>query len=152
MLQITRRLLVTREQGQILHSIFTWNCSAKPVMTFPGMVFLKRFTLTLRPVAGMSVSPQVMSSSSASWMKIYWGCMCERREHDHIHTKSQLEREDPEAVFTSDCTIKALLTLILSRNSYTFTVSSFLILSSMLSSRMKVPVRPTPALQCTSKG
>ena len=56
--------------------ISTWNCSAKPVMPFPGMVFFNRFTLTLRPAAGMSVSPQVMSSSSASWMKMYWGCMC----------------------------------------------------------------------------
>ena len=38
------------------------------------------------------------------------------------------------------------------RNSYTLTVFSALILSSMESRRMKVPVRPTPALQCTSSG
>ena len=76
----------------------TWNCSAKPVMPFPGMVFLNRFTLTVRPVARMSVSPQVMSSSSASWMKMYWGCMCVMCEYDYMHFKLQLEREDLEVV------------------------------------------------------
>ena len=45
-------------------------------MPLPGIVFLNRFTFTLSPAALMSVSPQVMSSSSASWMKMYWACMC----------------------------------------------------------------------------
>ena len=37
-------------------------------------------------------------------------------------------------------------------NSYTFTDSSDRILSNMASKVMKVPVRPTPALQWTKRG
>ena len=40
---------------------------------------------------------------------------------------------------------------LLTRNSYTLTVFSALIISNMESRRMKVPVRPTPALQWTNR-
>ena len=58
-----------------------------------------------------------------------------------------------KAVRTSVCTMRGRLTLRWQINSYTSSVSSLaIILCSMLSSVMNVPVRPTPALQCTSRG
>ena len=48
------------------------------------------------------------------------------------------------------CTRWTLCCLMWVRNSYTLTVLSEAILSSMESSRMKAPVRPTPAVQCTT--
>ena len=66
--------------------------------------------------------------------------------------KKSLPQFSKECSLTRVCTMKTRFALMLRRNSYTLTVSSTFILSSMLSSRMKVPVLPTPALQCTSMG
>ena len=51
---------------------------------------------------------------------------------------------------TRVCTMNTLCRRMWVRNSYTLTVLSDMILSSMESRRMKAPVRPTPALQCTT--
>lgn len=87
--------------------------------------------------------------------------MCRHRwyippeHHEQRHTASAINRAGITGwlnimiVFTSVCTIRILFFLISQINSYTFKLLSHFILSNILSSTMNVPVRPTPALQCT---
>ena len=56
------------------------------------------------------------------------------------------------SILTKVWTMSTLLCLIFLTNSYTFTDLSALIRSNIASKVMKVPVLPTPALQCTSNG
>ena len=58
----------------------------------------------------------------------------------------------PWIVRTRVWTMSTLLSRRLTRNSYTLMLFCSLIRSSMESKRIKVPVLPTPALQCTTRG
>lgn len=57
-----------------------------------------------------------------------------------------------QILLTSVCTMLHLCCLILFTNSCTLTFRSCRIFMSMASKVIKVPVRPTPALQCTTSG
>ena len=74
----------------------------------------------------------------------------------NIYTCSRCKRTElylySLAIPTTVWTMDTLFLLMLHRNSYTLRESLCSILSSIESNRIKEPVRPTPALQCTSKG
>ena len=65
-------------------------------MPLPGMILDSRWILTFRAGAAMSVSPHVISSQRASWMKTYWGCEVEREggREGREGGKWEGERED----------------------------------------------------------
>ena len=97
----------------------TWNWFSNPLL--PGPSFLSISTMApLSSWAIILVSPQVMWSLKASWMKAYW---------------------------SNVCTICFLLVLISLTNSKMLRSSLSFSLSIIASRVMKVPVRPTPALE-----
>ena len=111
--------------------------------------------------AWISVSPHRITSHRASCTNTYCDCTVWRLQAS-LNTMVRIGRlcsgmvSHTKVVWlvvrTRVCTICTLFFLRPTRNAYTVTVFSAWILSSMESSRMKVPVRPTPALQCTSSG
>ena len=72
--------------------------------------------------------------------------------HQGLHHVDPVPLSTTHHLLTKVWTMWTLCLLICVRNSYTLTVFSSLILSNMESRRMKVPVRPTPALQWTNMG
>ena len=123
------------------HMHCTCNWLVKPFTTLPGIILDSKLNFVLRALACMSVSPQVINSSRASWMNEYWAYIhvqCDKRLYKYVHT----------IVWT----IRTLCVLMRFTKPYTLTEVSLWILSSIESSVINVPVLPTPALQWTSRG
>jgi len=64
----------------------------------PVLTRLSWLIVSLNREASMAVSPHVISSSSASWMKIYWFYT---HTHTHTHTAGTQAGSDRRPIFVN---------------------------------------------------
>ena len=122
-------------------------------MSLVGLTFFSLASFLEKLSQGISVSPHTTYSKMVSWRKMYCSCALYQRVYIHSTNGIGLAMHYPVyKLHTSVWTICILCSLSLLTMPGMSTTPSALACSRARSMAMKVPVRPTPALQCTRIG